>query len=186
LRDFSEYRQALFEHLRDHSLRTDGPFELRSGEVTSWYLDARQTTFDGAGALAVAGAVLEVLDRRVQAIGGMTMGADPIAVATAVIATQGGRLLRSFSIRKDAKSHGVGGRLVGPVRSGDVVALLEDTTTTGGALLEAIEVAVASGLQVVQAVALVDRSGGVVQERVARAGVQYQALFSPEDLGVGE
>jgi len=94
--------------------------------------------------------------------------------------------LRSFSIRKDAKSHGVGGRLVGPVRSGDVVALLEDTTTTGGALLEAIEVAVASGLRVVQAVALVDRSGGVVQERVARAGVQYQALFSPEDLGVGE
>lgn len=186
MRDFSEKQRGLVEHLRDHALRTDGPFSLRSGAVTSWYLDARQTTFDGAGALRVADAVLEVLDGRVQAIGGMTMGADPIAVATAVIAARGGRYLRSFSIRKEVKSHGAGGRLVGPVRPGDVVAVLEDTTTTGGALLEAIEVAVTSGLEVVQAIALVDRSGGIVRERVAAAGVRYQALITPSELGVAE
>jgi orotate phosphoribosyltransferase len=186
LRDYSDKRQALFEHLRGHALRTDGPYELRSGAVTSWYLDARQTTFDGAGAAVVADAVLEVLDGRVEAIGGMTMGADPIAVATAVIATQGGRTLRSFSIRKEAKSHGTGGRLVGPVRSGDMVAVLEDTTTTGGAMLEALDVALASGLHVVQAIALVDRSGGTVQERVTEAGIRYLALVNPEDLGVEE
>ena len=184
--EFSENRRALLEHLRDHSLRTDGPFELRSGALASWYLDARQTTFDGAGALAVAAAVLEVLDERVAAVGGMTMGADPVAVATAVIGTQRGRPLRSFSIRKQAKSHGAGGRLVGPVGPGDSVAVLEDTTTTGGALFEALDVAVASGLQVVQAVALVDRSGGAVGRRVAPTGVRYQALFAPEDLGVEE
>jgi orotate phosphoribosyltransferase len=186
LRDFSENREALLEHLRVHALRTDGPFELRSGVVASWYLDARQTTFDGTGALAVAEALLEVLDDRVQAIGGMTMGADPIAVAGALLAAQRGRALRSFSIRKVAKRHGAGGRLVGPVHPGDMVAVLEDTTTTGGALLEAINEAVFSGLQVVQAIALVDRSGGVVRERVVAAGFPYQALITPEDLGVVE
>lgn len=186
LSDFSKKRSALVEHLRTHALRTDGPFRLRSGAVASWYLDARQTTFDGAGAQAVAAAVLEVLDQRVQAVGGMTMGADPIAVATAMSASQSGRPLRSFSIRKEVKSHGAGGRLVGPVTAGDAVAIVEDTTTTGGALLEALEVAVSSGLQVVQAIALVDRSGDAVRDRMARAGVAYQALITPEDLGVAE
>ena len=180
----SEKRRALIDHLRDHSLRTDGPFELRSGAVTSWYLDARQTTFDGGGALAVAEAVLEVLDDRVQAVGGMTIGADPIAVACALIAAQNSRPLRSFSIRKEVKGHGAGGRLVGPVGSGDAVAILEDTTTTGGALLEALEVAVSSGLAIVQAIALVDRSGGTVHDRVVGAGFPFQALVVPEDLGV--
>ncbi|MGZ5382964.1 MAG: orotate phosphoribosyltransferase [Acidimicrobiia bacterium] len=184
--DFSEKLRVVVEHLRAHALRTDGPFQLRSGAVSSWYLDARQTTFDGAGARAVGAAVLEVLYEGVQAVGGMTMGADPIAVATAMSATQSGRPLRSFSIRKDVKSHGAGGRLVGPVRAGDAVAILEDTTTTGGALLEALEVAVSSGLQVVQGIALVDRSGGIVRERMTRAGIPYQALITPEDLGVAE
>ena len=184
--DFSENREALLEHLRAHALRTDGPFTLRSGAVASWYLDARQTTFDGSGALTVAEAVLEVLDQRVEAIGGMTMGADPIAVAGAMLAAQRGRPLRSFSIRKAAKSHGAGGRLVGPVGAGDIVAVLEDTTTTGGALLEAINEAVSSGLQVVQAIALVDRSGDLVRDRVTEAGFSYLALATPQDLGVAE
>ena len=76
--------------------------------------------------------------------------------------------------------------MVGPVHSGDAVAVLEDTTTTGGALLDALEVAVTSGLHVVQVIALVDRSGGVAQERVVGAGFPYQALVTPEDLGVEE
>lgn len=181
--DFSPARRTLIAHLRDHALRTDGPFTLRSGAVASWYLDARQTTFDGAGALLVAEAMLEVLDGRVSAVGGMTIGADPIAVATAALAAQRGRGLRAFSIRKEAKTHGAGGRLVGPVETGDVVAVFEDTTTTGGALREAIEVALASGLQVVQAVALVDRSGGAAG-RLVSEDIAYQALVVPEDLGV--
>jgi len=186
LSDFSDKRRALAEHLRDHAVRTDGPFQLRSGAVAAWYLDARQTTFDGEGARVVAEALLEVLDGRVEAIGGMTMGADPIAVSAALVAAQSGRPLRSFSIRKEAKDHGAGGRLVGPVTDGDRVAVLEDTTTTGGALLEAIEVALASGLQVLQAIALVDRSGNVVSGRMADAGIRYQALIIPADLGVEE
>jgi orotate phosphoribosyltransferase len=157
---------------------------LRSGETTDWYLDARMTTFDGAGAIATAEAVLSVLESSVVAVGGMTIGADPIAVATAVVATQRGRALRAFSIRKEAKGHGTGGRLVGPVHPGDSVAVLEDTTTTGGALLEAIQVASGEGLAVVQAVSIVDRSDGRVAGRLAAAGIPYTALAVPSDLGV--
>lgn len=175
---------SLVDHLREHALRTGGPFTLRSGAVTDWYVDARATTFDGAGGVAVAEAVLGVLDPTVTAVGGMTMGADPIAVATAIVGTIGGRPLRSFSIRKEAKDHGVGGRLVGPLGPGDRVAVLEDTTTTGGALVEAIDVLVASGVEIVQAISLVDRSDGKVADRLAALGVRYESLVLPADLGV--
>ncbi len=183
---FSTSRRALIQHLRDHALRTDGPFTLRSGAVTSWYLDARRTTFDGGGARLVAEAILEVLHPAVQAVGGMTIGADPMAVSSALVGTLRGRPLRAFSIRKAAKEHGTGGRLVGPVDAGDVVAVLEDTTTTGGALLEAIDVAVTSRLEVAQAVVLADRSGGVAAGRLAERNIGFVALVSPEDLGVEE
>ncbi|HEY5889630.1 MAG TPA: orotate phosphoribosyltransferase [Acidimicrobiia bacterium] len=177
-------RTALIEHLRTHGLRLDGPFTLRSGEISDWYLDARQTTFDGHGARLAGAAVLEVLNAEVEAVGGMTMGADPIAIATALVASERGRPLRAFSIRKSEKSHGVGGRLVGPVVSGDRVAILEDTTTTGSAAAEATDIAESAGLIVSQAIALVDRSNGVARQRFADRGIDHVALVEPADLGV--
>lgn len=176
--------EPLIEHLAEHALRTDGPFTLRSGEQSDWYLDARQTTFDGDGAWRVGRAVLDALDESVEAVGGMTMGADPIAVATAMVSVSRGRPLRAFSIRKEAKGHGVGGRVVGPVGPGTRVAILEDTTTTGGAAWEAMEAARDAGLEVVQAISLVDRSSGRAAERFAGSGVPYRALLTPADLGV--
>lgn len=174
----------LIDHLKRHALRTDGPFDLRSGAVSSWYLDARQTTLDGEGALLVGRAVLEVLAPGIEAVGGMTMGADPIAVATAITAALDGRALRAFSVRKTAKDHGTGGRLVGPVRPGDRVAVLEDTTTTGGAAVEVVEHLVDEGVEVRQVIALVDRSDGAAARRFTDLGVEFTALVSPEDLGV--
>ncbi len=177
-------RSDLIDHLKSNALRVDGPFTLRSGEESDWYLDARQTTFDGQGALAVGAAVLDVLEPEVEAVGGMTMGADPIAIATAMVAASRGSSLKAFSIRKSEKSHGIGGRIVGPVMSGMRVAILEDTTTTGSAAGEATDVAVAAGLEVIQAVALVDRSGGLAKRRFAERGVPQVALVTPESLGV--
>lgn len=177
-------KSALVDHLRSHALRTDGPFRLASGAVSDWYLDGRQTTFDGRGARLVAAAVNDVLRHEVTAVGGMTMGADPISVATALIAARRGRSMVAFSVRKAAKKHGTGGRLVGPVRAGDVTAALDDTVTTGGALVESIEVMQASGLDVVQAIALVDRSNGEAARRCAESGVPFTALVVPDDLGV--
>jgi orotate phosphoribosyltransferase len=184
LDSFSAEKQALVTHLVEHAVRTDGPFTLRSGEVSSWYIDARQTTFSGAGARLVGAAVLSEVPSGVDAVGGMTMGADPIAVATAMVAADRGVDLVSFSIRKTPKDHGVGGRLVGPIGAGSKVVALEDTTTTGSALIEAIEALREADVEVVMAVALVDRSSGVTGERVEALGIPYVALVVPRDLGV--
>ena len=179
-------RNALIEHLRKHALRTDGPFTLRSGAVSSWYLDARQTTFSGEGSWLVGSAVLEALDPAAGAVGGMTIGADPIALATAMVAVRSGRDLAAFSIRKQAKDHGAGGRLVGPVGPGTRAVILDDTTSTGGAAIEATEAATAEGLIVIQAIALVDRSDGKAAASFAEQDIPYVALVAPGDLGVGE
>lgn len=179
-------RNDLVEHLRKHALRTDGPFTLRSGAVSSWYLDARQTTFSGDGGWLVGAAVLEVLDSEAGAVGGMTMGADPIAVATAMVADRAGRDLQAFSIRKQVKDHGTGGRLVGPVENGTKTAILDDTTSTGGAAIEAAKAAAAEGLEVIQAIALVDRSDGKTAANFAELGIPFVALVTPQDLGVDQ
>ena len=174
----------LIDHLRTNSLRTDGPFVLRSGVESDWYLDARQTTYSGEGARLVAEAILEVLDPRAAAVGGMTMGADPVAIAVALLGAQRRRVLQAFSIRKEAKDHGAGGRLVGPVAAGDSVAVLEDTITTGDALLEAVDVLTEAGVEVIQAICLVDRSDGRAGRRIGRRGIPFVALLRPADLGV--
>ena len=178
-------RQALLDHLREHAVRTDGPFTLRSGAVSDWYIDARRTTLSGYGARLVGEAVYGLLEPGVEAVGGMTMGADPIAVAVAYYAAGQGRNLRAFSVRKRDKEHGAGGRLAGPVERGDRVAVVEDTVTTGGALAEAMEAVRAAGLEAAQILVLVDRSQGAAAARTEQWGIPYQALATPADLGVG-
>ena len=177
--------RALLDHLREHAVRTDGPFTLRSGAESDWYIDARRTTFSGRGARLAGEAVYHCLQPQVQAVGGMTMGADPIAVAVAYYAAGLNRDLRAFSVRKRDKGHGMAGRLAGPVERGDKVAVVEDTVTTGGALAEAMEAVRAAGLEVLQIVALVDRSAGAAASLAAQWGVPYRALAEPADLGVG-
>ena len=165
-------------------MRTDGPFTLRSGSTSEWYVDARQTTFDGVGARVVGEAVLSILEERVAAVGGMTMGADPIAIATAMTAAANGRNLKAFSIRKEAKDHGTGGRLVGPIDKDMPVAVLEDTTTTGGAAVEAARYLMGEGFEIVQAIALVDRSAGRAADNFSALGIAHVAVVTPSDLGV--
>ncbi len=131
----------------------------------------------------MARCVLDVLNADADAVGGMTMGADPIAVATAVMAD---RPLRAFSVRKETKAHGTGGRLVGPVVAGDRAVVVEDTVTTGGSMAEAIAVLDAEGIEVIQAIVLVDRSDGVAGRTLEELGVPLIALLTPADLGVGQ
>lgn len=175
--------KPLIEHLIANALRTDGPFKLTSGGVSNWYIDARQTTFDGVGAGHVGDAVLGVLKPEVDAVGGMTMGADPIAIATAMTAASRGRDLKAFSIRKQPKDHGTGGRLVGPLDPTMKLAILEDTTTTGGSAVDAARYLLEEGFQIVQAIALVDRSEGKAKRNFAELNIPHVALATPEDLG---
>lgn len=152
--------------------------------MSDWYVDARQTTFDGTGARLVGDAVLSILKPDVRAVGGMTMGADPIAVATSMRASQAGRELKAFSIRKNAKDHGTGGRIVGPIDTSMPLAVLEDTTTTGGAAVEAARYLLDEGFLIAQAIALVDRSAGKAREKFETLGIEHISLVTPADLGV--
>lgn len=175
-------KARLVDHLKSNALRTDGPFQLASGAMSDWYLDGRQSTFSGEGSRLVGQCVNQVLDARATAIGGLTLGADPVAVAAAVVSE---RPLNAFSVRKVAKYHGAGGRLVGPVGPGDIAVVVDDTTTTGASLVDAIEVLREAQVAVVQALVVVDRSSGLAGERVAGLDVPFVALVEPSDLGVG-
>jgi len=181
LEDFAALRDRLVDHLKAHALRTDGPFRLASGATSDWYVDGRQTTYSGEGGRLVGACVAHLADPGASVIGGMTMGADPVAIAAALVAS---RPMRSFSVRQRAKDHGVGGRIVGPVGPGDRAVVVDDTTTTGASLVEAISVLRSEGVEVVQAIVVVDRSGGAARARVEALGVPFRAVVEPADLGV--
>jgi len=171
----------LVEHLLRHSVRT-GTFTLKSGRTSSWFIDSKQTLCRPDGIVLVAAAMLAVLPEDVTAIGGLTMGADPVAFGVAAIAATQGRALRSFSVRKEEKDHGGGGRIAGALEPGDRVALTEDTVTRGTSVLEAAAVVRAAGAVPVIVVPVVDR-GGTCAARCAAEGIAFRALVTAPDLG---
>ena len=165
----------------EHALRT-GTFTLKSGRTSSWFLDAKQTACRPDGILLVADAALEVIPRDADAIGGLTMGADPVAFGIAAVAATRGRPLRSFSIRKEAKDHGIVGRVAGALLPDDRVVITEDAVTRGTSIMEAVDVVRAFGAQPVAIVVVVDR-GGTCAAMAAEAGIAFHALLTAPDLG---
>jgi orotate phosphoribosyltransferase len=173
--------EALIDHLLTHAVRR-GDFVLKSGRRSDWFIDAKQTTCRPDGMLLVAEALLAVLPDEVTALGGLTMGADAAAFATAAIAATRGRPLKAFSVRKEAKDHGGGGRLAGALDPGDKVAITEDAVTRGVSMLEAAEVVRECGAEPVLLVPVVDR-GGTVTDLAAEQGLAVRALVTAPDLG---
>lgn len=177
--------QATLERLRAHllaySVRT-GEFVLKSGRRSTWFIDAKQTVCRPVGMLLVAHALVAILPDEVDAIGGLTMGADPVAFVTAGVAAERGRALKAFSVRKEAKDHGGGGRIAGALDPGDKVVVTEDTVTRGTSLLEAVDAVRVAGAEVVLAVAVVDR-GGTAEDLLGSEGVPFRALLGAPDLG---
>ncbi len=174
-------RRPLIEHLLTHSVRR-GDFVLKSGKRSSWFLDTKQTACRPDGILLVADAALEVIPADASAIGGLTMGADPVAYGVAAVAATRGRALRSFSIRKQAKDHGVAGRIAGALEPGDKVVVTEDTATRGVSALEAATVVREFGAEVLLILALVDR-GGTAAAVAADHGFAFAALATAPELG---
>lgn len=172
---------ALVAHLKQYSVR-EGDFTLKSGQRSRWFVDSKQTACRPEGIIAVADAALAVIPDEADAIGGLTMGADPVAFGIAAVAATRGRGLRSFSIRKEAKGHGVTGRLAGALEPGDKVVITEDTVTRGTSLLEAAAVVRELGADPVHIVAIVDR-GGTCAAMAAEAGIPFTALVTAMDLG---
>jgi len=170
----------------EHSVK-HGEFVLKSGATSNWFLDTKQTACRADGIIAVADALVEVfgpdLDG-VDAIGGLTMGADPMAYGVAAVFATRGSQLRSFSVRKEAKAGGITGRIAGALRPGDRVLVTEDTTTRGSSLMEAAEQIAEFGAEPAVMSVIVDR-GGTCAAMAAERGIDYRPLLTAPDLGFG-
>jgi orotate phosphoribosyltransferase len=181
-------RAALLALLAERSVRR-GQFTLASGRTSTYYVDARLTTMSPEGLALIGPLALHTIREAgwaVEAVGGLTLGADPIAYAIAYAAALdqpvSGRLaLRAFTVRKEAKQHGTGKLIEGPFRPGDRVCVIEDTITTGGSALRAVEAVRAAGGVVVGVLALVDREEGG-REALEQAGLAVRALAPISDV----
>ena len=162
-------RDRLRHLLKEHSL-IFGDFTLASGRKSRFYFDSKKTTLLAEGALLTAVEVLETIRRegiRADAIGGMTLGADPIVCPVAALSQLAGRPLRAFIVRKEAKGHGTERRIEGNLAPGSRVIVVDDVITTAGSTLEAVAAVEAGGHRVVAVICLVDREEGGT-ERLAR------------------
>jgi orotate phosphoribosyltransferase len=174
-------RAALRDHVLQHSVRR-GSFTLKSGATSDWFLDTKQTACRPDGVVLMADVALSLIPQDADAIGGLTMGADPVAFGIAAIGATRGFHLRSFSVRKEAKDHGMTGRLAGALQPGDRVVITEDTVTRGTSIMEAVEVVRAFGANPVLITVIVDR-GGTCAAMAAAAGVAFAPMLTAPDLG---
>ncbi len=176
-------RARLGRLLRERSVRT-GDFTLSSGARSNLYVDARLTTFHGEGQALIGIVGLAALDRRTWSpalIGGLTLGADPIACAIAHKAALEGRALNAFTVRKEVKEHGTGRRIEGADVAGLDCVIVEDVITTGGSALRAIDAVRFEGGNVIGVLALVDRQEGG-RERIENADCPVDVLFTAAEL----
>lgn len=178
--------ETLREELRTlvaSSLRR-GEFKLASGRMSDFYIDGKESTLTGRGSYLTARVILHMLgDERIDAIGGMTLGADPIACAVVALAAYHGRNINAFLVRKTAKSHGTQKWVEGPPFPPNArVAVVEDVVTTGGTLFETIErIRSERPCEIVKLICLVDRLEGG-RENLAAAGYKLESIFTRNDL----
>jgi len=176
-------RADLLELLRSRSLRR-GEFLLASGRSSSYYIDCRLTTMSGAGQRLIGLLGLAALDEQgwaPQLVGGMTLGADPVAYAIVHRAAVAGRALDAFTVRKDAKAHGTGRLIEGAEVGGQDVVVVEDVITTGGSALRAIAAVREAGARVLGILAVVDRGEGG-RTVLEAAGWSVISLATAEEL----
>ncbi len=159
-----------------------GRVTLASGREADYYVDVRRVTLDGEAAPLVGRIMRElVADWDFEAAGGLTMGADPVALAILHAAAADGECMDAFVVRKDAKTHGLQKRIEGPDVAGRRVLVVEDTSTTGGSALQAVGALREAGAEVVGVAVIVDRSTGAA-EAIKAAGFEYRYAYGIEDL----
>ena len=179
------HRERLVVLLKRDALRL-GSFTLASGRSSHYYIDGRKVTLLAEGSQLIATGMLNLLadHPEVTAVGGLTLGADPIVGATLALAATYGRLgLRGFLVRKQAKVHGTGNLVEGPLEPGSVVAIVDDVATTGGSSVQAIEAVEALGCKVALVAVVLDRLEGAAQAFQSR-GLVFRPLLTIRELGV--
>ncbi len=179
-------RDELLRLLAEKSFRL-GNFKLSSGGTSDYYIDCRLTTLDARGALLTGQAILEEIKGRgwqADAIGGLTMGADPMVVATSVISAQQGQALNGFLVRKAEKTHGTGQRIEGFREKPARVVIVDDVCTTGASTIQAIEAAREYGFEIVGVMCLVEReeAGGRGNVEKAASPSPFVSLFTANDV----
>jgi orotate phosphoribosyltransferase len=178
-------RQALINLVRERALKF-GDFTLASGKKAKYYLDGKQVTLDSRGALLIGEGILDLLGQQgplPRAVGGMSIGADPITAAVITIAGMRDLSLAGILVRKESKGHGTNRYLEGPVQPGDTVAIVEDVVTTGGSSMQAIERVQQFGLKVTCVAAIIDRlEGGAAT--FAALGIPFASLLTIRDFGI--
>ncbi|MCW2678640.1 MAG: pyrE [Frankiales bacterium] len=176
-------RDALLSLVRELAI-VHGKVTLSSGREADYYVDLRRITLSGRAAPLVGQVMLELTsDLEYDAVGGLTMGADPVAGAMLHAAAAQGRQLDAFVVRKEAKAHGLQRRVEGPDIAGRRVLVLEDTSTTGGSPLTALQAVREAGATAVGVAVIADRATGAA-EKIEAEGVPYRFAYSLEDLGL--
>jgi orotate phosphoribosyltransferase len=179
----SDPHAALVQQIRDLAV-VHGEVMLASGRKADYYVDMRRVTLDGAAAPLVGRVMLDLVsDWDFDAVGGLTLGADPVAVAMLHASAAAGGRLDAFVVRKEGKAHGLQRRIEGCPVAGRRVVAVEDTSTTGGSVLTAVAALREAGADVVGVAVVVDRDTGA-RERIEADGVPYRYAVSAADLGL--
>jgi orotate phosphoribosyltransferase len=174
-------KSELIEQIKQKAV-VHGKVILSSGKEADYYVDLRRVTLDAVAAPLVGQAMLDATkDLDFEAVGGLTLGADPVATAMMHVAKQNGRVLNSFVVRKEGKAHGLQRRIEGPDVKGKKVLAVEDTSTTGGSVLTAVEALQEAGAIVVGVAVVVDRGAG---KKIEEAGLKYISVISLQELGL--
>jgi orotate phosphoribosyltransferase len=176
-------RDQLLAQVREKAV-VHGRVTLSSGKEADYYVDLRRVTLDAEAAPLVGRVMLDLTrDWEYDAVGGLTLGADPVATAMLHAAAAQGRRLDAFVVRKAEKAHGLQRRIEGPDVAGRRVLAVEDTSTTGGSVLTAVDALREAGADVVGVAVIVDRSTGA-RQRVEEAGCDYRFAIGLDDLGL--
>jgi orotate phosphoribosyltransferase len=178
-----DHRQRLLELIkRDAVFR--GKFVLSSGKESNYYIDLRLVTLSAEGSYLIAEVLFEMLKSEdFDAIGGLTMGADPIAAAYSAISFLKGRPASAFIVRKEEKKHGKTKLIEGPLKKGSRVVIVDDVATSGGSLIKAANAVSSEGCTVVKVLSILDREEGAVEE-LSKKGYELASVYCKKDLGI--
>jgi len=174
-----DYRERLKELIKERALKVaDKPiFKLSSGKMSTYYMDLRTITLDPEGGYIIGNLIFEMIkEKNPDAVGGLTLGADPIAYATSMISYINKKPIKPFVVRKEPKGHGTGKQIEGNIEPGENVFIVEDVVTTAGSSLKAAKVAREFGLNVLGIIAIVDREEGG-EENIKKEGFEFFPIF---------
>ena len=183
-KDMTNIKLELIKILVEKSLKVskDPIYPLASGKLSDFYIDCKETTLYSRGLYLIGQIIFNKIELlKINGIGGLTLGADSIANATAIVAGQKGIDLISFVIRKEVKSHGLKKWIEGGINPGDKVVIIDDVITTGGSTIQAIERAENFGLEIVKVIVLVDREEGG-KNNIQNKGYELESIFTKTEL----